>query len=177
MDRPKSNLQDIVKDATEKYVQNDGDPLTLGSVMQEIPKQIYSHGRIYDVVQACASFSTESRERLDVFKRQYDCDDGCETESGFVRNAVVKLSRHDGEVRLASSLYKYQGVGDGDDIGMLMSNAFNDYFQLGAHVSSDLKQLNIVVDDVMDHDDLFEERRRYKVEPIYNVDADVVQDL
>lgn len=165
--------------AIHDYEIVDGDPLTIGHVLKDFPKNTFTHGRIYDAEYVSVGVRAGTGTTIDITQKVHETALPRATENNFNGiNSQLNMSRCDGEV--LTWAYANHYIPAQFDSGLTyeedLKEGFNKPYTMNALVPLKEGQEPMWSSAFANYQ-IKGKPARYVVEPIYAVDPDVVQDL
>lgn len=174
-----NKISDELLEKVRNYEPVDGDPLTIGAMLKELPKQVISHGNIYEVGHANADVSVGSScgatTTVNISGHRTSVDN--EYAYGHM-SGTMYIQRCDGEVsKFANSQPRnpYEGrsdtISDAIDKGLTTPMMCQGYSPVSAEEISN--------DDIPYYQQIKMGNRtfKYDTQPMYAVESEVIQDL
>ena len=179
VNKPTENKTEFAKNfckLVEQHQVNDGDPITIGSALKELPKQAISHDRIYDVIDVHTSSNYYKASGFEATVRHNAAmhvkNPGYDQNSVF---AGMTMDRHNGEVtRSASANKRILRSGAPDDV---VAECLNVPFYNGINLLTEDNDPSDDQDMFFSHQQNGGRKYKFVLEPVYPVDSDVIEDL
>lgn len=161
------------------YEPVDGDPLTIGAMLKELPKQVISHGNIYEVGNANADVSVGSSRgtTTTVSSDGYRTNADNEYAYGHMTGTMY-IQRCEGEVsKFANSQSRNPYSGAGDTISEAIDKGLSIPMTCQGYTLASDEEISS--DNIPYYHRMKIGNRTYKseIQPLYAVEADVIQDL
>ena len=166
--------------AIHDYEIVDGNPLTIGHALKDLPTKVISHGRIYDTEYVSAGMRIGASTTIDITQKSHETALPRAKESIFNNiNSQLNISRCDGEVMSWAHADHYVSPEFDDDLPCVedLQECFNKPYTLNALVPLKKGKEPTEPHTHFAHYQIKGKPAHYVCENLYPVDPDVVQDL